>query len=334
VYREEAPRLHNRRSRSDHVPTSLPSAEEPAEAASFFGGIVRIVLATMLWSSSALLIDQLTSVYHLTALQISTWRVMLVLPIVAGVIAIRRPGAFWARSHDLPWYIAAGIVGVTLSYVTWATSVHINKPAVAAAVSFSAPALVAIGDRLLFRTRLHLFQIGAIIVNLLGCSLAAGIHTPADLVRSPVGLLVGLSNGLAFAFYTLLGRGMARTGRRDALTALLYMFAFGALGLLVWGLPTEGRVLFDLHLPAKGWLLLVGLATGPTLLAYALFNSSLKDLPATVASLSTTLEPPLVAILAFFLLGRSIAPLQWIGIGLIVGAVVAMQLFARPHQSG
>jgi drug/metabolite transporter (DMT)-like permease len=52
-----------------------------------------------------------------------------------------------------------------------------------------------------------------------------------------------------------------------------------------------------------------------------------------VASLSTTLEPPLVAILAFFLLGRSIAPLQWIGIGLIVGAVVAMQLFARPHQS-
>jgi drug/metabolite transporter (DMT)-like permease len=306
-------------------------ADHSAEAASFFGGVVRIVLATMLWSSSSLLIYQLTSVYRLTPLQVSTWRVVLVLPIVVGVIAVRRPSAFGLRSQDLPWYIAAGISGVTLSYVTWATSVHINTPAVAAALSFSAPAFVALGDRLLFRTRLYTFQIAAIVVNLVGCSLAAGIYSPAELVRSPAGLLVGLSNGLAFSTYTLLGRGMARTGRRDALTTLLYMFAFGALGLLLWGLPTEGRALFDLHMNAKGWLLLAGLATGPTLLAYALFNSSLKDLPATVAVLSTTLEPPLVAILAFFLLGRTIAPLQWVGIGLIVSAVIGMQLFARPR---
>ncbi len=128
---------------------------------------------------------------------------------------------------------------------------------------------------------------------------------------------------------TLLGRGMARTGYRDSLTILLSTFVFGAMGLLSWGLLAEGFGLLDLRLDTAGWLLLGSLAVGPTLGAYALYNSSLKNLPATVASLVTTLELPIVAILAFVLLGRSVKGVQWVGIGLIVTGVVAMQLRMR-----
>jgi drug/metabolite transporter (DMT)-like permease len=118
------------------------------------------------------------------------------------------------------------------------------------------------------------------------------------------------------------------------LTYLLALFAVGAVGLLAWGLLAEGVGLFALHLDATGWILLGSLAAGPTLGAYALYNSSLRDLPATVASLITTLEPPMVAIFAAVLLSRYIKGVQWLGIGLIVGGVVAIQLGMRTGYRG
>jgi drug/metabolite transporter (DMT)-like permease len=155
------------------------------------------------------------------------------------------------------------------------------------------------------------------------------VYSPADLLRTPTGFAVGLGNGLAFSLYTLLGRSMARTGRRDPLTGLFYSFGFAAIGLVALGLVANGPRLFDLHLDLKGWLLLGGLALGPTLGSYALFNSSLKILPATLAILITTLEPPLVAVLASVLIGRAVKGVQWLGIGLIVAGVVAVQLGMR-----
>lgn len=304
----------------------LPSPARSVETAALLWGLARALLATALWSSSAILIDRLTHLYHLTSLEISFWRVLVVLPITLLFVALYRPSAFRIRSETVPGYVFAGLVGVTLSYMSWAVSVRINGPAVAAALGFSGPAFVAIGDRVLFGTRLYRLQIAAIVATLFGCNLVAGIHSPAELVQSPEGLLFGLSNGLAFGLYTLLGRGMARTGHHDPLTMLLYMFLFGALSLLPWGMIAEGTHLFILHLDATGWLLVVGLGLGPTLGAYGLFNSSLKDLPASVAALAITLEPPLVAVLSYILLGRTLRGLQWVGVALIVGGVLVMQL--------
>src|SRR5947209_2245777 len=137
-----------------------PAKSGRAEMAFPLAGVSRAVGAMLLWSSSGLLIDRLEGSYGLTVYQISAWRVLLVLPILAGVIAVRRPGAFRCEARDIPIYLAAGLVGVMLSNVTWATSVHLNRPAVAAALSFSAPAFIALGDRFLFGVHLRRVQLG------------------------------------------------------------------------------------------------------------------------------------------------------------------------------
>jgi DME family drug/metabolite transporter len=116
------------------------------------------------------------------------------------------------------------------------------------------------------------------------------------------------------------------------------MFLFGALSLLPWGVIAEGTRLFTLHLNVTGWLLIVGLGLGPTLGAYGLFNSSLKDLPASVAALAITLEPPMVAVLSYVLLGHTLQGVEWVGVALIVGGVLVMQLkvlsMAPQQESG
>lgn len=312
---------------SGHDDARISTAKHAGAPGAPVGGILRAFLATLCWSSSALLIDRLTTGYRLSALEISSFRILLVLPLLTVAMVLHRGSAFRLELRDLPWYLAAGL-GITVSNVTWAISVQMNHPAAASALGFSAPAFIALTELVVFRTRLRSVQVAAILVNLVGCGLAAGLRGPADLLHTPIGLLVGLANGLTFTWYTLLNSHRPARGARDPLATLLYIFIVGEVGILVWGVPLEGERLFRLHLDVSGWILLVGVAVGPTLGAYALFNSSLRLLPATIASLVTTLEPPIVATFAFLILGRAIGPAQWTGIALIVSAVFVMQLSA------
>jgi DME family drug/metabolite transporter len=315
---------------------NLPPVASPGTPAVSGSGLFRAFLATLCWSSSALLIDRLSAGYHLTALEISAWRIFLVLPPLALFIAFFRPASFRLDRRDLPWYLMTGFT-VTLANVTWAASVQLNRPAAAAALGFSAPAFIALSERFIFRTRMPAILMMAVTVNLVGCALASGVRTSAELAHSPAGLLVGLANGLGFTVYTLLNRGMSVKRSRDSLTTLLYIFVVAEIGLLAWGLPVEGVGLLRLHLGITGWALLLAVALGPTLAAYALFNSSLRLLPTTIASLVTTLEPPIVALGAIVLLGRTVQNLQWIGIAFIVGAVLFMQASAAgiwPRRRG
>jgi drug/metabolite transporter (DMT)-like permease len=290
-------------------------------------GVVRALGATLCWSSSALLIDRISSTYALTPLQISVWRVAVVLPLL-GLVVSRQRGNFgeFDRS-DAVWYLGAGL-GIAVSNVSWAASVQTNKPAAAAALGFSAPAFIALTDRFLFHRHLFRVQVVAIAVNLVGCGLASGIRSPEDLIHAPAGLIVGLTNGLAFTWYTLLNSHRGSRGAGSPYTVLLAMFAVAEIGTLLWGIPLEGARLFRPHLDLAGWGLMVCLGVGPTLGAYIFFNSSLRLLSATVASLVTTLEPPIVAVCALLLLQRAVTGTQWIGIVSIVAAVLCMQLSA------
>ena len=107
---------------------------------------------------------------------------------------------------------------------------------------------------------------------------------------------------------------------------LFYTYLFGTLALVLWGFIRQGMGSLVITLDASGWALLIIFSLGPTLFGYLLFTVSLRYLSAPIASLFHTLEPVMTALLAFFLLGRILTALQWLGLGLIVASVMVMQL--------
>lgn len=282
-------------------------------------------LATFAWSTTGIFIDELITRYHMTPLEVSVWRGLLVTPGLALYIALREPSSFRLSRREIPYYVLYGLIGIAIFNIVWSNSVQINRAAVATALIFSAPVFVAIGARFLFKERLHLAQGGAIAVNLIGCALVAGVYDPTTLVKDPAGLLVGLGSGLTFAASTLFGKGAARMGQRSSSTILFYIFFFATIAMLAIGLAVEGWEIFLIPLDSWGWLLLVGLSLGPTLAGYAFFTSSLRYLPAAAASLFSTLEPPITALLALIFLGQVMNGLQWLGTSMIVGGVFVMQ---------
>jgi drug/metabolite transporter (DMT)-like permease len=287
-------------------------------------GVGLALLATVLWCTSGLFVDPLVTIYRLAPVQLSFWRALLVAASLGPLLAWRDPPSVRLARREVPYYLIYGLVGVGLFNVVWSISVQVNKASVATALVYSAPAFVALGAGLIFRERLSGAQAGAVALDALGCALVSGLANPAALISSPAGLGWGLASGAIFAGYTLFGRRAGLRGRSSP-SILFHTFAIAALGLGVWGLATKGTALLRPPLDAHGWLLLLGLTYGPTLGGYACFTACLRVMPAAVASLFTTLEPPLTAILALVLLGRVMTAAQWAGLALIVGAVLVMQ---------
>ena len=225
------------------------------------------------------------------------------------------------------------MIGIGLFNLAFNTSVAVNKASVATALMFCAPVFVALGSWWVFHERLRPLQMLAMVVNLLGFALVGTVSALlAGTTGNVSGLLLGLFSGICFALYTLLGRGAARVNRVSPIVIVFYTYLFGTLALVLWGFITQGIHSLIITLDSSGWALLVILALGPTLFGYLLFTVSLRYLSAPIASIFHTLEPVMTALLAFFLLGRILTALQWLGLGLIVASVTVMQLSALLHS--
>ena len=296
-------------------------------------GVAIVLLAVVIWSTTPVFIDHLQTVDLLTPLQVSTWRALLVTLLMALYLLVRRPLVLKLQRREIGYYVAYGVVGIGLFNLAFNTSVAVNKASVATALMFCAPVFVALGSWWVFHERLRPLQLLAMVVNLLGFALVGTVSALlAGTAGNASGLLLGLFSGICFALYTLLGRGAARANRVSPTVILFYTYLFGTLALVLWGFITQGTHGLVISLDASGWALLVILSLGPTLFGYLLFTVSLRYLSAPIASIFHTLEPVMTALLAFFLLGRILTTLQWLGLGLIVVSVTVMQLSALLHS--
>ena len=109
---------------------------------------------------------------------------------------------------------------------------------------------------------------------------------------------------------------------------MLYALGLGGLCLLPWQSPAQ-LLASVRRIEVSAWLL--GLSLGPTLGAYALLGTALERLPASVVSIVATLEPVIAAVLAWALLGQTIAPLQIVG---GAGVLTSVLILRHAHDAG
>ena len=117
-------------------------------------GMLIVLCAVAIWSTTPVFIDQLQTAYQLTALQISTWCALLVTVFLALYLLVRRPSVFKLQRREIGYYVLYGVVGVSLFNLAFNTSVAINKSAVATTLMFCAPVFVALGSWWVFHERL------------------------------------------------------------------------------------------------------------------------------------------------------------------------------------
>ena len=180
------------------------------------------------------------------------------------------------------------------------------------------PAMVAAINLVVFHERLSAAVAVALILSIMGLVLISGI-TSGQLVLDPLGLVFALASALAFAIYTVI---IQVTGRSEG--------TFTVTFTLTWTSLAASCIVFAPSVPAMFALTPYQMALGcamalaNTILPVVLYIQAVKFIGGTKTSLIGISETPFSLAFAFVILGETIAPVEGVGILLIIGGIVAI----------
>lgn len=249
------------------------------------------------------------------------------LPILLFLLAKDRR-ALRVKKADLPLFAANGLASILFFTACYAAAIRETKIATAAALLYTAPAIVLLLSALLFSEKLTPRKIACVLLSVLGCALVSGLGSGGARLTFR-GLLLGLGAGLGYALYSIFSRLIQQRGY-STYTNVCYTFSTAAAAYLAIALG-NGSAAEIVRLPGAALLsVLCGLLTG--LLAYLLYTAGLRELEPSRAAQLATIEPVVAALLGALLFRQSLSAAEVIGIALVVAAVVGMNLRPRGEE--
>ena len=224
---------------------------------------------------------------------------------------IRRQPFRISSKADLLLLILAGIV---LALHWWAFLESIQRSSVAiGTITFSSfPLFVTFLEPIVFKKRLTAGNVLTALAVLVGVVITVPAFSFED--RYFQGIVIGMVSSLAYAVLTLMNK---RFVNRYSGTQTAFCEQATAAVLL---LPLALRANLQPSAADIGLLLFLGVVT--TALAHTLFITSLKQLPAQLAGITSSMETVYAIIFAWILLREAPTAREIAGAVIIIGAVL------------
>ena len=282
-------------------------------------GFALVVLAALCWGTSGITGDVVADRTGLDPLDIAWHRMAIGAAVLGAVHLARRPSTGTPLTGGLRWRLVAVGAGLAVYQSAYFAAVATAGVSIATLVSLGlAPLLVAAGSAVLGHGRPDRPTGLALLVALAGLVLLVGVSAGGgggDAVL--LGALSAVGCAIAYAGVVLLSARVP-----DGVPTTTVGFAAGAVLLT----PVALGAGLNLTTDPLSLALLVYLGAVPTALAYGLFFTGVRVVPAAVASIVTLLEPLTATALAAALLGERLAPTALAGGALMLGAVTALYL--------
>jgi drug/metabolite transporter, DME family len=292
---------------------AAPPRMPPRENAS--RGYIFVALAACLWGTLGLFFRGLHDQFGLSPLSIAFLRASTATIILLIFALATRRDALRISLRDIPFFMLYGLCGVAAFYFFYIQAVIQTNVTTAVVLLYTAPTFVSLMAWKFWNEAISRRKLGAIVLAFVGCALIARAYDVGGLQLNAIGLALGLGAGFTYALYTIFSK--FALARHSSLNALFFALLFGSLFLT----PLQSGENFAAHLDQPVvWILVLGLAVGPTLGSLALYNAGLARVPASNASLVATIEPVIAAVLAFIALGERLENAQLIGGVMVVGA--------------
>ncbi len=284
-------------------------------------GYLKVAVAACLWGTLGLFFRILHDDYQIPSLTLAFLRAGIAAAILVPALAMTRPSELRLSRRMLPFCALYGFCGVAAFYFLYVQAVVQTTMTTAVVLLYTAPAFVtliswrALGESM---TKRKLVALG---VAFLGCAFVAQAYDPSLLSLNAAGLVLGLGAGLTYALYTVFSKIMLK--RYSVWTALAYALVFGTLFLLPLQKPSAFAPFVQNPI---AWILLLGLAVGPTLGSLAFYSSGLLRVPASNASMVAMLEPVVASLLSFLVFGERLGGGQILGGAMVIGAALWLTL--------
>ena len=207
-----------------------------------------------------------------------------------------------------------------LSSLTLYLSFHLMPAGVASTILFTYPVMTAAIMTLVFRERLHLATVVAILLSLVGVLLLYWSDTGS--VLSITGVLLVLVSALTYALYIIVvdKSPLAMSSFKINFFVLFYC----ALGMVAFAL-LSGQSLMLPPTP-RAWLWVGWLAVVPAIMALVMMVYAAKYLGSTPTAILGALEPLTAVLIGIFVFSEPFSLRLLLGIVLILAAVFIIVL--------
>ena len=292
----------------------------PATRTSAVGALV---IASLLWGTTGTAASFLPETVSPLAVGASTMMfgglLLFAVSARASITAI--------RDAAIRRWLLVGAAGVFVYPLAFYSSMNLAGVAIGNVVSLGTGPIFAallewIIDRRRPSRRWALCTAAAIVGILLlawGTQRATGTAGGASGFGVLAGILLGVLAGLAYALYAYSSSRAIGAGERSG-AVMGGMFGIGAVTLAPVLLALGASLLQS----GQSVAIAAYLALGPMFLAYLFFGIALRTVRSSTATSITLLEPLVATLLAVIVVGESLAVLGFIGLALILGAVVAL----------
>ncbi len=283
-------------------------------------GYVFVTLAAVLWGISGSAAKYLF-LNGVTPFQLVQLRLTIAALGLLVYLRLRHPHLLKIARGDILYFAVFGCIGMAGVQFTYLFAISRINVAAAILLQYLAPAFIALHAVIFFRDRLQAKTIMALIGAFAGCYLVVGAYNLDVLALNLMGIVSGLLSAVGFAWYSIQGEYGMR--RYNPWTVLFYAMFFGALTWNIFLTPLESFM----HARSAvlwGWILYIGVLG--TLVPFGLFLEGVNLIRATRASITATLEPIVAGILSFFFLNETMVLWQLLGAGLVILAIVMLQL--------
>ena len=286
-------------------------------------GIICVLLAATLWGSMGVFVRYLNSL-GLSALEITQVRISVGFVAIASYLAIFRRDLLKIKLRDIWCFLGTGIVSLLFFSACYFKALEYTSLSVAAILLYTAPIFVMLMSLILFKEKMTLVKLVALLLAFGGCVLVSGI---GGNMGNPWGIVLGIASGFFYALYSIFSRFAINKGY-SSLTIVFYTFLFCVIGcsfLSDWN--TIGRVVFTPN--TKTILLCLGLGIITGFLPYVFYSRGLELMESSKASIIASVEPVVGTLFGVFLFHEELTLLGGIGIALVLGAVVLLSLKKR-----
>jgi DME family drug/metabolite transporter len=290
-------------------------------------GSLFIALSAIVFGSIGVTTQGIFAVSATNPFSVTWWRALIALPVLALITALLlRRRLFVIARRDLVIMLAAGLM-MSIYQAGFVIALRNVNVTIATLVALGmVPVLAAVFSGLLLHERVHRQVYLAIACALAGLVLLVGLQ-PGENLGSNVllGVAFSLLTALGSALFQICGRVLAN--RYHPLQALTVFVLVSAILLF----PPAVANGFVTSYPPVGWLLLLHLGVGISVIGYLFLILGLQTTPATVATIIALLEPLTGSILAWLLLGERLSTGGLLGAGLLlVAMVIVLRANTRP----
>jgi DME family drug/metabolite transporter len=291
------------------------------------GDLWLVIAAGSIWGTIGVATQAIYNTDTTTSLFINLGRMVIAAPVL--LLVCRR--VVGRKMFDIPRrdFLIMALSGVLLaiSQASYFAGIRATGVTISTLLTICiAPLVVTFFSVLLNLEKLSRRVVLALVLALVGSVLLIGLHAPAgthdDLL---LGTFFSIISAVTYAGMILCGRFLASDYHPLQVTAV--NFTAGTLLLLLFNL-LSGVVIVH---TTQGWLLILYLGLVPTALAYWLFQSGLRSVSATAASIISLLEPAVAALLAWLMFGETLAATGIVG-ALMLGLSIVLLSVNKPAQ--